>query len=140
MITKNDVFDWVCDAILDYNENANVTGEPNRSPDAFPTVWIIDINWTPELRYTSIDLTDEQVRSAYEVQAFSAKSVGAFLEARDLIDVATEAFRELGYRCTYNSPVENYEDETIARHVARYQRMIGGGDALPETESDTDEP
>lgn len=134
MITRNDIFDRVCDAILAYDSEANVTAEPERAPASFPTVWVIDINWRPEERYTAIDLTDEQVRSNYEVQAFSAKDTGAFLEARDLIDVATAAFRELGYRCTYNSPVDNYEDETIARRVARYQRMIGGGDTLPTQE------
>lgn len=137
MITRNDIFDRVYDAIIAVSPDAYITGEAKRLPPEFPAVWVIDIDWTPEMQYTAIDLSDEQVRSAYEVQAFSAKEDGAFLEARDLIDAATAAFRELGYLCTYNSPIENYEDETIARHVARYRRMIGGGDTLPTAE---DEP
>ena len=135
MITRNDIFDRVYDAIIAVNENAYITGEATRSPSQFPAVWVLDIDWTPEMAYTALDFSDEQVRSAYEVQAFSAKD---FLEARDLIDAATAAFREIGYLCTYNSPIDN-EDETIARHVARYRRMIGGGDALPPVETESDE-
>lgn len=140
MITKNEVYDHIYDAIIAFDENAYITGETNRTPPEFPAVWIVDIGWTPERKYTAIDLSDEQVRSTYEVQTFSAKMEGAFLEARDLLDVATAAFREIGYRCTYFSPVDNYADSSISRYVGRYERMIGGGDTLPEDEQPDESP
>lgn len=129
-ITTNQVYSAIRDAVHATYTDAYVTSEKLYAPPKFPCVEVVEMDSYPERYATTICLTDDQRRSVFEVQAFSNKSSGATLEARAIIEIVTAKFREMGYRCTTSAPVVNAADSTIKRHVARYTRVIGGGDTL----------
>ena len=131
-ITTNMVYTAIKGAIKDEYPNVYATSEKVNIPSQFPCVEIVEIDTYPERNATTINLTDDQRRSVFEVQAYSNLQSGAALQARNIIDITTAKFRELGYRCTTSGAVLNAADTTIKRHVARYTRFIGGGDTLEE--------
>lgn len=130
MISKNAVYDRVAKAILAYSGDAYVTSERVLAPSSFPCVWILEINSAPVQYATALDFSDEQRRSEFEIQAF-ATGDNASDDAEELISVATSAMRGMYYLCTGSGAVENYDDPSVKRHVARYTRVIGSGDTLP---------
>lgn len=133
-ISANHVYSRVKAAITTEYANAFVTSERLPAPPEFPCVEIVEMDSYPEREATTINLTDDQRRSVFEVQAFSNKADIGTIEAKTLIEIATAEFRKMGYRCTTSSPLPNAADTTIKRHVARYTRFIGGDDKFYDEE------
>ena len=131
MITKNAIFTKVKTAITAEYTDAYCTSERLYSPPNFPCVWIVEIDTYPELSSTALDFTDNQRRSDFEIQVYSDKKSGAATQAASIMAVAIAEMRRLGYRCTMSGAIDNGEDASIKRHVARFTRFIGSGDTLP---------
>ena len=129
-ITTNQVYDAVAKAVRAEYPKAFTTSVKQNIPSSFPCVEIVEIDTYPERYATALDFSDTQRRSVFEVQTFSNKANGASTEARAIIELVTAKFRTLGYRCMTQAPVVNAADSTIQRYVARYTRVIGGGDTL----------
>lgn len=134
MITTNHVYSRIRDAVKTEYPNAYLTADKVSAPPHFPCVECVEMDSYPERSATTINLTDDQRRSVFEVQAYSNKQNGAALEAREIMDIVTAEFKAMGYRCTTCSPLVNAADTTIKRYVARYTRLIGGGDTLYDEE------
>lgn len=132
MITQNEVYNRIADALQGEFETLFTTSTRVYAPKVFPCVWIVEIDGTPDGRYVNLDLSDEQRRSTFEVQAYSNAPEGAMLEVDAIIGKAILEFRKIGYVCSMNQPIDNGYDENIKRRVARFTRIIGGGDTLPE--------
>lgn len=132
-ITKNAVFDRVRAAITTAYPTAYCTSERIPVPDDFPCAWIIEIDTYPEYSALSLDFTDDQRRSDFEIQAFSNDRTDATGQAEDIINIAKATMKAMGYRCTTSRPLENGADVDIKRHIARFTRYIGSGDTLPNT-------
>lgn len=132
MITSNEVYSRISASLRAKFEGILTTSTRVYAPKVFPCVWIVEIDATPDGRYINLDLSDDQRRSTFEVQAYSNKPDTAMLEVSDIIDETVKAFRKLGYVCTMVQPMDNGYDENIKRKVARFTRLIGGGDTLPE--------
>ena len=131
MITRSEVFSRVSSALkTEFGKDVFVVGERTATPSKFPCVWVVESDTYPMTRYMTIDCTDEQRMSMFEVQAFSNLSTGGTSQASALVECATKAFLRMGYRCMSNMPLDN-SDPSIKRHTARFQRVIGGGDTLP---------
>lgn len=133
-ISTNHVYSRIRDAIKSEYPNAYVTSERIQAPSDFPCVEVVEMDTYPERTATTINLTDDQRRSVFEVQTFSNKAEGGTIEAKALADLATESFKAMGYRCTTLSPLVNAADTSIKRYVARYTRLIGGGDLFYDEE------
>lgn len=130
MINTNEVFTRVSKAIKEeFGTSAYVVGEYVSTPSKFPCVCIIERGYTPLTRYMNLDATDEQVRSTFEIQAYSNLVNGGTTQARKLVECALEEFKRMGYRSTTNTPIDNV-DSSLKRHVARVTRVIGGSDTL----------
>lgn len=130
MITKNQIFTEIRNAILEEFPSAYVTSERVYSPSQFPCVWVIEIDSYPTENATALDFSDEQRISAFEVQSFSNKKSGGGAEAERLVQIATDTMRKMYFRCTTSRSVDNQADASIKRHVARYTRFIGSGDTI----------
>lgn len=131
MITRNQVFDRVATALEDEFDGIFVTSKREPVPPQFPCVWCLEVASVPERQYEYIDLSSEHRRSTFEVQTFSNLEAGADSQARNIMEMCINLFRGMGYRCTYNQQMDNV-DSSISRQVARFTRLIGGSDELPE--------
>lgn len=130
MINSNEVFTRVRDALkTEFGTKTYVVGEFVDTPAQFPCVAIINRGEVPLTRYMTIDGTDEQHRSTFEIQAFSNLTSGGTTQAKQLVECALEEFKSMGFRATVNMPLDN-ADKSIKRHVARVTRVIGGGDTI----------
>lgn len=107
------------------------TAERNNAPSAFPCAWIVEIDAYPENRYIDLALTADTKRSTFEVQCFSNLASGATSQTYNMIEAATEAFRQLGYIRTMSEPMQNTMRPEIKRHIARFSRTFGDDDTLP---------
>lgn len=134
MITRNEVFNRIATALREeYGaKNIYVVGERIYAPKQFPCVQLVEIGSVPDERYVNLDMSDEQRRSTFEVQVFSNKHATATIEAEEIATKIANQFRKLGYMCRMFEPVDNGADANVKRHIGRYTRLIGGGDALPE--------
>jgi len=128
MITKNQVYARIAQAIKVVYPSAYITGSRNPSPASFPAVWIVEADTYPDSRYINLGMTDRQRRSMFEVQAFSTKIGTATSEVDSIIAIADQEFRQMGYRKRTETPID--DDKVQARKVARFERIIGGADSL----------
>lgn len=134
MITTNHVYSRIRDAVKTEYTDAFITSEKVSAPPHFPCVECVEMDSYPERDAITINMTDNQRRSVFEVQAFSNKQSGASIEAKAIMDIVTAEFKVMGYRCTTCAPVVNAADTTIKRYVARYTRFLGGGDKFYDEE------
>lgn len=133
MISKNEVFTRVAEELREKygQENIYIVGERVYAPKKFPCVWLVEIDDTPQERYTNLSLSDSQRISTFEVQVFSNKTTGATSETHEIFNEIRESFRAIGYRCSMSQPFDNGIDANIKRHIGRFTRIIGGADTLP---------
>lgn len=134
MITRNEVFTRIATKLREKygKQNIYIVGERVYEPSKFPCVWLVEIDSAPVEAYTDLSLSDSQRRSTFEVQVFSNLSVGATEQASEICDEVGEQFRQIGYLCNMSQPYDNGYDANIKRHVARFTRVLGGGDKLPQ--------
>ena len=85
MISRNQIFTEIKNAIKQEYPNAYVVGSRVPSPSAFPCVWVVEMDTYPTTQGTTLDLTDEQRQSVFEVQAFSNLDDVASLEVEKLV-------------------------------------------------------
>lgn len=128
MITRNQIFTYVCHKVKEYNESVFVTSGRIYATSRFPTVSLDQIEYSPQRE--TINLDGESYRSTWEAQAFCDNASGGEEEARKLIQVVEEAFRSIGFRMTTNFPTENTKEITIKRRVARFTRILCNGDEI----------
>lgn len=133
-ISRNAVFSRVKAAIKTVYSDAYCVSERLYAPSQFPCVWIVEYDTHPEMNSLTLNYSDNQRRSFFEIQAFSNDLSDATGQAENIIAVATAKMKELGYRCTTSFPLDNGQDTSIKRHVARYTRFVGSGDKLPNTQ------
>ena len=131
MITRNQIFTKVKTAILAAYSTAYCTSTRVYAPSRFPCVWIVEIDTYPEKSSMTVNYSDDQRRSTFEIQVFSNLSDEAWSQTDGIMGVAVATMKSLGYRCTMNQPVDNGVDSNIKRRVARFTRFIGSGDTLP---------
>lgn len=135
MISSNQIISKVSKELKDfaqtkYGTDCYVVGERVYAPPKFPCVWVVEMDAPSERRAETLDYTDEQRRSTFEIQIYSNLTKGATLQTQAIADEVKKIFKELKFRCTTSQPVDNGADATIKRHVLRFTRFIGDGDNL----------
>lgn len=133
MIQFKEIFTALSNAVrAEYGKNVMVFPERVAKPASFPAIWCIESNTYSPIRYSTLDCMDEQRRSMIEVQTFSNLSSGGTNQAEEIMRFCEKFLRKYYYRSTMNSPVENRNDPAIKRRTARFERIVGGGDRLPD--------
>ncbi|MFA6851498.1 MAG: hypothetical protein WCS30_14240, partial [Selenomonadaceae bacterium] len=97
MIRKNEVYSRISTKIKEKYSDAFFTSERVNSPPKFPTVSIVEVDTYPDSRYTTLSLNDTQRQSMFELNTYSNKASGSSIEIDEIMSIAEQAFREIGY-------------------------------------------
>lgn len=129
--TRNAVYTEVANAIKAEYPNANCTSKYVPKPSSFPSCYIREIDRSRPLQYTQLDFDDNQWESSFEIQVASTKANTAASEAYSIMEIARAAFSSLYYRQFSEASIDDGSRFTL---IARFRRVIGGGDDMPITE------
>lgn len=127
MITRNEIYTYIRNAVLASNNKVYVTARYVPKPPSFPACYIHEIDRDIPLQNIQLDYQDVQWESVYEVQVASAKRNTAASEAYDIMDVVRQAFNNLYFREFSETNIDTGDSVTI---IGRFRRIIGGGDQI----------
>ena len=100
------------------------------TPAKFPTVFAREIgHFTPQQAWTLTNAQDISERT-WEVQVFSNLSTGSKEQAYEILDICKDVMRSLYFIETFEQPIDQ-QDKSIYCLVARFRRVIGGGEDMP---------
>lgn len=125
MIDKqNEIFTTFASAVRFVHEGVTVRGEYMRSPSAFPTVTLEEIeNVTMP---TLLDSSREEgyVGVTYRLQVFSNKAGEKRSEARAILATADNVMRAMGFRRVSYATTPEIYDSTIYSIIATYEAIV----------------
>ncbi len=124
-ISDNQVYTYVLNQIVATYESAYVTSSILNIVNDFPCVSIVSIDSTAISE--TIDLEETNRRSTFDVNVYSDESQS---QAKAIMKIVRNAFKDCGYRCRLAQPIDNPNDTNIKRYVGRFTRAIGDGDSL----------
>lgn len=104
-----------------------VTNTTSYLPAQFPAVAVEQLDNADAAR--DLENSENGVNSVIQIQSFSNKSL---TEAREVINIACDAMRIMGYARTFGpEPILNMSDTKIFRLSARFRRFVESNDAIP---------
>lgn len=111
---------------------SNFASSETDYPASFPAMFITQIGD----RDYAMDLENSEtgVLSEIRIQSYSNKSLS---EARNVMAIACDAMRTMGYRRTIGPrEIENASDRNVKRVEARFRRFVGSLDDIPKFQTD----
>lgn len=114
------VFDAVSDEVKLMYPDLYMTGDLSFTPSKFPAVSIVEKN-NSVMRNMRTNNIENAVSLMYEVNVYSNKVGYSKMEAKEILNVVDAAFTRIGFTRTFSNPVQNLEDKTVFRIVARYE-------------------
>lgn len=117
------VFDAVSDEVKLMYPNLYMTGDVSFAPSQFPAVSIVEKNNSVVQRMRT-DRIENAVSLMYEANVYSNKVGYSKVEAKEILSVVDAAFEKIGFTRTFSNPVQNLEDKTVYRIVARYEAVM----------------
>ena len=128
--THDRIYTYIRGKVLDAFPSMYITGDEEPIPAESEAVWIREMNhYTPKASVTLMH-DEEVIHSAWEVQVYTNLFDDGQAEAYEIMRPVEKAFKELYFRETSCTPVERVNNR-VARLVARFERIIGGGDQMP---------
>lgn len=117
------VYDAVSDEVKMMYPNLYMTGDVSFAPSQFPAVSIVERNNSvvESMRTNNIE---NAVSLMYEVNVYSNKVGYSKMEAKEILSAVDDAFVKIGFTRTFSNPVQNLEDKTVFRIVARYEAIM----------------
>lgn len=107
---------------------SNIVASETDTPSSFPATMITAIDNRDQV--SDLENTETGVTSSMRINTFSNKSL---TEARDIMAVACDAMRDMGYRRTFGPrEIENVRDRNVKRVEARFRRFVGSLDDIPK--------
>lgn len=117
------VFSPIATALRTEFANIFVASEATNSPAKFPAVTIVEQDNSVLARMRTLNI-ENAVTLMYEVNVFSNIYSGEKkLQAKKIIAVIDREFSNMGFTRTMCSPMDNLQDNTITRYVARYEAV-----------------
>lgn len=119
---ENELYTRIAKRLRNEFDPINISGEFVKKPAQFPHVTIIqkdDSTYRPSM-------THEEVHSLvmFEVNVYSNKITGKKSECKKIMKTINEEFMDMGFERLVSRPIQNLEDATIYRMVARYVGVI----------------
>lgn len=127
--SRNAIYTRVVNAIKAEYPKAYCTSRYVAKPSMFPACYIHEIDNTRPIQNTQLDFQDVQYESVFEIQVVSNKANTAASEAYDIMELAESAMSNMYFRRFSQTNVDRGDTFTV---IARYRRVIGGGDVMPE--------
>ena len=129
--TNNAIFTAIRNAVKAEYADANCVQMYTPTPAKFPTVFAREIgHFTPQQAWTLTNAQDISERT-WEVQVFSNLSTGSKEQAYEILDICKDVMMGLYFIETFEQPIDQ-QDKSIYCLVARFRRVIGGGEEMPE--------
>ena len=129
--TRNGIYTAVEGAVNLTSRPVYCTSRREPVPESFPAFHLYELGHQDIRSSVTLKSTDEAKTVQFEAQVFSNLTHGAQDEAFDIMEDAEAALKRLGFMETFCSPIEN-ADPSIFRIVARFERVIGSGDEMPQ--------
>ena len=130
--TNNAIFTRIRNAVKAEFANANCVQTYSPTPAHLPTVFARELgHFTPQQAWTLTNAQDIS-ECTWEVQVFSNLKTGAKEQAYKLMNGVKGALRQLYFVETFESPLDQ-TDRTIYCLAARFRRIIGSGEEMPNT-------
>lgn len=117
------VYDAVSDRVKAKFSDLYMTGDVSFAPSQFPAVSIVETNNSVLQNMRTLKI-ENAVSLMYEVNVYSNKVGYSKMEAKSILAAVDEAFVDLGFTRTFSNPVQNLEDKTVFRIVARYEAVM----------------
>lgn len=114
------VYDAVTDEVKLMYPDLYMTGDVSFAPSQFPAVSIVEKNNSVLLGMRTNNI-ENAVSLMYEVNVYSNKVGYSKMEAKEILGAVDDAFTKIGFTRTFSNPVQNLEDKTVFRIVARYE-------------------
>lgn len=128
--TNNAIFTAIRNAVKAEYADANCVQMYTPTPAKFPTVFAREIgHFTPQQAWTLTNAQDISERT-WEVQVFSNLSTGSKEQAYEILDICKNVMRGLYFIEAFEQPIDQ-QDKSIYCLVARFRRVIGGGEEMP---------
>ena len=129
--TNNAIFTRIRNAVKAEFANANCVQTYSPTPASFPTVFARELGHiTPQQAWTLTNAQDISERT-WEVQVLSNLTTGAKEQAYAIMGICKDVMRGLYFLETFEQPIDQ-TDKSIYCLVARFRRVIGGGEEMPE--------
>lgn len=117
------VYDAVSDRVKAKFPDLYMTGDVSFAPSQFPAVSIVETNNSVLQNMRTLKI-ENAVSLMYEVNVYSNKVGYSKMEAKSILTAVDEAFVDFGFTRTFSNPVQNLEDKTVFRIVARYEAVM----------------
>lgn len=128
--TNNAIFTAIRNAVKAEFENANCVQTYSLTPSKFPTVFARELgHFTPQRTVTLSNAQDISERT-WEVQVFSNLTGSSKEQAYEIMEIVKGVMRNLYFVETFEQPIDQ-QDKSIYCLVARFRRVIGGGEEMP---------
>lgn len=128
--TNNAIFTAIRNAVKAEYADANCVQMYTPTPAKFPTVFAREIgHFTPQQAWTLTNAQDISERT-WEVQVFSNLSTGSKEQAYEILYICKGVMRSMYFLETFEQPIDQ-QDKSIYCLVARFRRVIGGGEEMP---------
>lgn len=127
--SRNAIYTRVVNAIKAEYPEAYCTSRYVAKPSTFPACYIHEIDNTRPIQNVQLDFQDVQYESVFEIQVVSNKANTAASEAYDIMELVESAMSNMYFRRFSQTNVDRGDTFTV---IARYRRVIGGGDTMPE--------
>ena len=121
---ENLVFNPIAAALRNEFSGIFVTGEYVPSPASFPAVTIVDMDNVPDVNTQDSGSLENHAILMYQVDIYSNKTTGKKAECKAISAAVDRMFAGMGFTRTYLNPVQNMNDATIYRIVARYAAIV----------------
>lgn len=125
---ESSVFDRIAKVLRAQFTGIFVAGEQTASPASFPAVTIVEQDNSIVEAMRTANSVENAADLMYEVNVYSNLTKGKKSQSKEIMSLIDEEFAKLGFKRTMRTPVDNLQDTTIFRYVARYT-----GRAVPES-------
>ena len=121
---ENEVYTIIAKVLRDKFPGIDISGDEENVPSKFPHVSIVQAdNYTvPEFT----DFSNEMIGIMFEVNVYSNKQSNKKTECKKIMSAINDVFFSLNFRRMSLVPVNNRDNETIYRLIARFRGRTDG--------------
>ena len=121
---ETEVFNFVAQRVREKYPQIYIAGEYVKKPSSFPCVTLVEVDNHVFQKTRDSGATENHALVLYEVNVYSNKTTGKKAECKEILGFIDAQMEVLGFTRTFMNPVQNEEDTTVYRMVARYRAVV----------------
>lgn len=129
--TNNAIFTAIRTSVRSVVSTAYCTQTYTATPTKFPTVFAREIGRLTPNGTPTLSNAQDIYETTWEVQVITNVNNGSKEQAYTLMDAVKSALRPLYFAEVSENPLENNGNQPYFVLVARYRRIIGSGEQMP---------